>query len=203
MVIIGNTVVSDEVLMSWFKCELSICKGACCVDGDFGAPLDEDECLEINELLPRIKNYLSAESLAIIEEKGPYTFYDEPNTYGTTLMPDGPCVFMVRDESGIALCGFEKAWKDGVINFRKPLSCHLYPIRVTRIPQTGATFLNYDRWHICKPACASGLKNRVPLYQFLKEAIIRGFGAEFFEELEAAAGHLNQKHPQSPPEQEL
>jgi hypothetical protein len=193
MVIIGNTLVSDEVLMSWFRCELSICKGACCVDGDFGAPLDE-------ELMPIMKNYLSAESLAVIEARGPYTFYDEPGTNGTTLMPEGPCVFMVRDESGIALCGFEKAWREGAIPFRKPLSCHLYPIRVVRIPQTGATFLNYDRWEICKPACASGMNNRVPLYKFLKEAIIRGFGAEFYEELEAAAAHLNEKHPQAPPE---
>ena len=193
MIAIQDKLISDEVVQAFFACELSICKGACCVDGDYGAPLEEEECKSLEDIIPAIKPYLPEASYEKILKDGGYVFYEDVQTFGTQLMPEGPCVFMNYDEHGIAICGIEKAWKEGAVNFRKPISCHLYPIRVKHNPDQGFTALNYDRWHICRPACANGLNNKIPLYKFLKEALIRKFGEAFYEELDAAAEELGKK----------
>ena len=117
----------------------------------------------------------------------------EDGTYGTSLVNNGPCAFMTKDVNGAAQCGIEQAWRAGEVDFRKPISCHLYPIRVSKNEIAGFEALNYDRWDICSAACSLGAEYQMPVYQFLKEAIIRKYGTEFYEELDAAAGYLKSK----------
>ncbi len=195
MIAIGDVLVSDDVISSYFACELNACKGACCIEGDYGAPLTIDEVEILNDLLPILEPYLSQDSLELIKEKGAVLYHEETEGHVTNLMPNGACVFMGRDEMGIAYCGIEKAYMDGKTNFRKPISCHLYPIRVNENPHLGFTAVNYHRWDICTAACGKGKKEKILLYKFLKEPIIRKFGESFYEELCAAADYLSENSP--------
>ena len=187
MLMIDNVLISDEVLESKFICALDKCKGACCYEGDFGAPISNDEKQKIAEAYPKVKPYLDSKSIAQIEKNGRYQYYREMKSWGTTLMPDGACVFMTRDEKGIAACGIEKAFKNGETDFQKPISCHLYPVRIKENSAQGFVAVNYDQWDICKAACSLGEANKMPLYRFVKDALIRKLGKAFYEELDASA----------------
>lgn len=195
MVIIQDVLVSEAVLEEYFRCELEACRGACCWEGDFGAPLETAEIETLEAIYEDIKPFLRPEGIAAIEEKGVSAYYAGMEDKGTTLLKDGACAFLTFDERGIAKCGIEKAWEAGATNFQKPISCHLYPIRIAKNEELGFLALNYDVWDICSAACKAGKRDRLPLYQFVKAAIIRKFGEEFFEEMEAAASYLQQQAP--------
>ena len=195
MFLIQEILVSDDVAYEEFACNLNACKGACCWEGDFGAPLEAQELLILEEIFESIKPFLSEKGIDTIREKGLYTFYKEPREYGTSLMNDGACVFMTRDQLGIARCGIEQAYRAGATKFPKPVSCHLYPIRVKEDPHTGFVALNYDRWNICSAACNRGKKEKIPVFAFVKQGIIRKFGDEFYDELEKMVDYLAAKRP--------
>ncbi len=184
---IGDILVSDDVVSQQFLCNLDACKGACCWEGDFGAPLDEAELPVLEQIYEAVKSYLLPEGRAAIEANGPYTYFKEPEEYGTTLLENGACAFMVYDSDGVAKCGIEQAYKDGATDFKKPISCHLYPIRVLKNEPAGFEALNYDRWDICSAACEKGQAHQLPVYQFVREAIVRKYGEAFYEQLHAAA----------------
>lgn len=183
MIQIGNTLISDDIKEKFFVCDLEKCKGACCVEGDLGAPVLPEELSDLEEVVELVKPYLTKEAATALERNGPYVL-DEEGDFSTTILPGGECAFGFYDERGILKCGIEQAWKDGKTSFRKPISCHLYPIRVAMLHEFLA--LNYDRWHICAPACTLGESLSVPVYKFLKEALIRRFGESWYEELVVA-----------------
>lgn len=189
MFLINDILVSDELLEKKFCCDLAACHGACCVKGDFGAPLEPQEREILREILDDVMPVLDEESQNSLREQGVDTYYPGMNDHGTSLRPDGACAFTIFDEQGTALCGIEKQYREGVIPFKKPLSCELYPIRVNRNRETGFLALNFDEWSICKPAVDQGHRLGLPVTHFLKDAIIRGFGQEFYEALEAARVH--------------
>jgi len=191
MIAIDNVLLSDEVVEEHFVCDLNKCKGGCCVDGDCGAPLTEEETNIIARIYPKIKSYLLPEYIAEIEKQGTHTT-DNQYGYVTPTVNGGICVYGYTDELGIVKCGIEKAWKEGKVKFRKPISCHLYPIRIISHP--GYEAVNYEpRPSLCKPACKLGDKLKVPVYVFLKEALIRKYGEEFYEGLDAVAKKLKSK----------
>ncbi|HRI01529.1 MAG TPA: DUF3109 family protein [Saprospiraceae bacterium] len=194
MFVIQDILVSDDLIKQQFLCNLTACKGACCYEGDLGAPLHDSELEILDEILDELSEFLEPNRLEQIRKEGSYKYYKDLNSYGTNLENGGPCVFMTTDELGIACCGIEKAWKAGKTKFRKPISCHLYPVRITENKITGFTAANYDQWDICKAACKSGKKEKVPLYKFVKDALIRRFGEEFYEELEAAVEYSKNKN---------
>lgn len=190
MLIIQNVLVSDEIIENQFLCNLNACKGACCWEGDFGAPLEEEELAILDQIYPLVKPFLTKEGIKVIESEGAYKYWEGAEEYGTNLVNNGACVFITYDNHGIAKCGIEQAYQAGVIDFKKPISCHLYPIRVTKDEEKNFEALNYDEWEICSAACQAGKKAQLPVYQFVKEAIIRKYGIEFYEELDAAAEYL-------------
>lgn len=186
MLIIQEVLVSDSVVEEQFLCNLSACKGACCVEGDTGAPLEDEELDILEDIYDDVKPFLTDIGRATIELKGKYQFYPEPKEFGTILQPDGACAFVIK-ENGINKCGIEKAYLAGKTDFKKPISCHLYPIRVEEKKDVEFTAMNYDKWEICSAACTLGKKEELPVYRFLKEAIIRKFGEDFYDELDAGA----------------
>jgi hypothetical protein len=181
MILVENTVISDDIAENFFVCHIEKCKGACCVEGDSGAPLEPEELEVLSQIYPLVKDYLTPEGRAAIEATGTYTT-DDDDDYVTPLAENKACAYAITNEQGILKCGIEQAWLDGKIPFRKPVSCHLYPIRITRYDDFDA--INYHRWHICEAACSLGEKLGVPLYQFLKEALIRKYGQAWFRQLE-------------------
>lgn len=188
MILIDNILVSDDLVEEEFVCNLAACKGACCVEGDSGAPLEPEEAEELKRIYKHVKPYLTDAGKAVIREAGHAT--QEPN--GTWVTPligaRGPCAYIQYTPAGTATCGIERAYLDGKVAFRKPLSCHLYPVRITQT--ANYEMLNYDRWDICKPACANGQRLGVPVYRFVKTALLRKYGATFYARLETAAAHL-------------
>lgn len=185
MIAIQNTIISDDVLDNKFVCDLNACKGECCVSGESGAPLDEEEIPELMDVLEKVKPYLTAKGLKAIKKHGPYVI-DSDGDYTTTLVgPEEACAFVIYDENKIAKCAIEQAYNDGVVSWKKPISCHLYPIRVTR--NKGFEKLDYHRWSICKSACECGSKLDVPVYKFLKGPLIRKYGKNWYKELEMVA----------------
>ena len=190
MLIVDGKLISDQLFTEQFTCNLQACKGACCHEGDSGAPLEYAELAILAEIYPRVKPYLSPRSIAAIEEQGLYSFNNELGEYAANCIDDADCVFMNRDALGIAYCGIERAWRDGKIPFRKPISCQLYPIRVLSDEEHGFEALNYDQWDICSAACDLGRKERMPVFRFVREAIIRKWGEDFYEQLEAAWNQL-------------
>lgn len=181
MIIVDNAVLSDDLKDNFFVCNLEKCKGACCVEGDLGAPLNEDELAKVDEVVELVKPYLSEEGRQVIEEQGPYIL-DEEGDYSTTTINNKECAFAFYDERKILKCGIEQAYLDGKIDYKKPISCHLYPIRITKYDHYDA--LNYDRWDICSPACELGDQLKVPVYKFLKEPLIRKYGEDWYQQLE-------------------
>ena len=181
MIEVGKTLVSDDVIEEQFVCDLNRCKGACCVEGELGAPLNEDELIQIEEVIDLVKPYLSQEAIDVLEKEGGYLL-DEDGDFSTTTINGKECAFAFYNENKILKCGIEQAYKEGKTDFKKPISCHLYPIRISKLPDFEA--LNYDRWQICSPACDLGKELKVPVYQFLKEALIRKYGEDWYSELE-------------------
>ena len=188
MILLENTIVSEDVLDKHFICNLSVCKGACCVEGDFGAPLTEEEISTLSSEIENLKPFLSHEGLAAIAQNG-FWEHDSDGDLVTTCLPTGECNFSLRDANGTLKCGIEAAYKAGKSSLYKPLSCHLYPIRISKVSAYEA--LNYHKWDICAPACALGKEHQVPVYQFLKEALTRKFGADWYQELDAIATQYN------------
>lgn len=183
---IDNILISDEVLENQFICALDKCKGACCYEGDFGAPLTLAEKTILENCYEDFKPFLNADSQNQIEKVGLYSYYRENKSWGTSLMEDGACVFMNKDEHGIAVCGIEQAHKAGACEFQKPISCHLYPIRIKENKSQGFIAINYDEWDICKAGCKLGQEHKMPLFRFVKAALIRRFGEAFYNQLDAA-----------------
>ncbi len=183
MIKVGEVLVSDDIRDREFVCNLEKCKGACCVEGDFGAPLDESELETLREIYPIVKPYLSKEGIEVIEKHGTHTT-DDDGEYCTPVIGGRECVYAVYDKKGILKCGIEQAYIDGKINWKKPISCHLYPIRVSSKKDFEA--LNYNKWHICSPACALGKELQVPVYKFLKDPLIRKYGEQWYRDLEKA-----------------
>lgn len=181
LVEIGDKVVSTQIFERKFVCDLNACKGACCIEGDAGAPLTEEEVGILEDNLDAIKPYMREEGLKAIDEQGVF-YMDQDNEPVTTLVNEAECAFVFFDDKGITKCSIEQAHMDGKLDFKKPISCHLYPIRVKQFNEFKA--LNYDTWSICSDACTLGEKLGVPVYQFLKEPIIRAFGDGFYTELE-------------------
>jgi hypothetical protein len=188
---IGNKLVSTDLLEKRFVCDLNACKGACCVEGDAGAPLKMSEISMLESVLDDVKPYMTDEGLKAVEKSGVF-YMDADNDPVTTLMEGGACAFTSFDADGTAKCGIEQAYYDKKVKWKKPLSCELFPIRVKEY--TKFTAVNYEEIDICKPACACGDQLNVPVYRFLKTPIIRAFGEEFFNELvEAEKALVNAK----------
>ncbi|HEY2721987.1 MAG TPA: DUF3109 family protein [Chitinophagaceae bacterium] len=194
MIAIDNVLVSDNIIDKQFVCDLIKCKGGCCEDGDAGAPLEDDELDTIIESYEQVKSYLSQDSIAEIERKGKYVYHREFGWVTPTLGNDSEiCVYGIRGEDGIIKCAFEQAYNDGKTNWKKPVSCHLFPI-ITRKERNGNhDIMNYEpREKLCSPACVLGKKLQVPTYEFLKEAVIRKYGEDFYNALDAI-GNKKQK----------
>ena len=182
MIVIGETLVSEDIFEAFFVCDLQACKGACCVEGDSGAPLLESEVLQLEKYWPQVKSYLSEEYSNAVESQG-VAVVDDDGELTTPLSGEhGPCAFVFYDDKGIAKCGYERLFLEGKSEWKKPISCHLYPIRLTKLKEY--TGVNYHQWPICKPACECGSKLKVPVFRFLKEPLIRQFGKEWFDEAE-------------------
>lgn len=189
MIAIGDVLLSDEIVEEQFVCDLNSCKGGCCIDGDCGAPLTDEEVQEIPKAYDKVKKYLRKEYIQEIEQQGFHVMDDEYG-YVTPTINGGICVYAYIEENGIVKCGFEKAWQEGEIEFQKPISCHLYPIRIKR-SSAGYDMVNYKpRKKLCKPACKLGKQLQVPVYQFLKGAIIRKYGDDFYDALDATAQQM-------------
>jgi len=190
MIIHQHTLLSEDIFEKEFVCNLDKCKGACCVEGEYGAPITEKEIKTLEKDLKNILPFLSEKGRNAIEKNGIW----EKDKYGdivTTCMSSGECNFAVYDGKGILGCGIEKAFRAGKTKFQKPVSCHLYPIRITNVAEFEA--LNYHKWEVCKPACTLGKKLGVPVYKFLKEALIRKYGKEWYNELEEIAEALKEE----------
>jgi len=175
-----NTIISEEILEHEFVCNLAACKGACCIDGDAGAPLEPEEVEILNKIFPKIKSYLQPKGIQAIEEQGVFV-KGEDGELETPLINGKDCAYTIFDGK-TALCGIEQAYNEGIVDWKKPISCHLYPIRVKNYKDFSA--VNYHKWHICSDACALGKELEVPVYKFLKEPLIRKFGEEWYQELE-------------------
>lgn len=188
LVEIQDKIVSTQIFERQFVCDLTACKGACCIEGDGGAPLTKDEIQIIEKNLPQILPYMRPEGIAAVEAFG-VAYEDEDFEPATTLVDGKECAFVYFDQTKTAKCAIEKAQREGKIDFIKPLSCHLYPIRTKQFNEYLA--LNYEKWDICEPACACGEKLEVPVFRFLKEPLIRAFGSEFYQELEVVARELD------------
>lgn len=193
MIIIQDKIVSDELVEEQFLCNLDACKGACCWEGDAGAPLEGDELDILDSIYPAVRPFLSPAGQAAVSRQGRYTFDEDDHTFRTPLIDGGPCAYMTFDGQGVAQCGIEKAWQAGVVSFKKPISCHLYPVRVTMNPKVGFEALNYERWDICAAACDKGKAAQLPIYRFVKDALIRKYGADFYAELDYYAQQLEPK----------
>jgi len=185
MIAIDKTLISEDLFEKKFVCDLNACKGACCVAGDAGAPLDKDELPILDSVLEKVKPYMVKKGIAAVKKHGTYVV-DADGDYTTTLVSEGAeCAFVYFDETNTAKCAIEKAYYDGVISWKKPISCHLYPVRITKFKSYDA--VNYSHWDICEPACKCGKKLDVPVYKFLKEPLIRKYGKDWFKQLEKSA----------------
>ena len=183
---IGDKIISTQIFERKFVCDLNACKGACCVEGDAGAPLNWNEVELIQNDLEKIKPFMRQEGIDVIEKTDVY-YLDDDDEPVTSLVNEKECVF-VQFENGIAKCAIEEANKQGATQFKKPISCHLYPIRTKKF--NDYTALNYEEWDICSPACPCGDSLNVPVFKFLKEPLVRAFGAEFYSELENVSAEL-------------
>jgi Protein of unknown function (DUF3109) len=181
MFIVGGTLVSEELFEEKFVCDLNACKGACCVEGSSGAPLDAEELSQLEDAYESTKSYMRSEGIKAIEELGLYQMDDDGDLVTTLVEGNKECSFVTFDQNGIAKCALEQAFNDGKTAWKKPISCHLYPVRLQKL--TEYTAVNYHRWQICKPACECGSKLQVPVFKFLKEPLVRKFGEQWYAEL--------------------
>ena len=181
---IGKTIVSEDLIEKDFVCNLNACKGACCVDGEAGAPLEEKELKILREIFSKVKPFLRKEGILAIKEQGIYTTNEE-GEHETPLIDGADCAYVIFDKNQTALCAIEEAYNQGEIEFKKPISCHLCPIRIQEYSEFVA--VNYHHWYICDDACILGKELQVPVYQFTKQALIRKFGEDWYNELELIA----------------
>lgn len=191
MIAIDRVLLSDDVVKEQFVCDLHKCKGGCCEDGDAGAPLEQQEMKILEENYEAVRPYLTAEGIREIEKRGKY-LYDHEFGWVTPTLNGGICAYGFRDEKGIIKCGIEAAYNEGKLDWKKPISCHLFPIRLSQTNEY--TMVNYEpRDVLCKPGCALGKKAKMPVYLFLKDALVRKFGADFFNTLQQIAADYFQK----------
>ena len=181
---LGKTLISESIIEKDFVCNLSACKGACCIDGDAGAPLSKEEAKILEDIYPKVEPFLRAEGKKAIEEQGTSVVTDF-NEIETPLINGADCAYVIFDEKKTALCAIEEAYNQGEVEWKKPVSCHLYPIRIKDYSEFSA--VNYDKWDICDDACSLGAELKVPVYKFVKEALIRKFGENWYAELEKVA----------------
>jgi hypothetical protein len=196
MIEIGNCMISRDIVEKKFACNLYKCKGTCCVQGDSGAPLDDDELKIIEKAYPKIKHYLRQISVDTIEKLGSYVI-DYDNEFVTPLVNERECAYVIFDGE-IAKCAFEKANNEGIIDFKKPLSCHLYPIRIQKLKYYDAA--NYDIWDICNPAREFGNETNVPIYKFSEMALIRKYGKKWYTELKLITREMERRKSEGEPE---
>jgi hypothetical protein len=187
MIEIGKTLVSDDLVEKQFVCDLNACKGVCCVAGESGAPLEEGEAEILEQIYPLVEPYLNDKGKKAIKKQGKWVIDSDGDRVTPLVGPEKECAYTIF-ENGMALCGIEKAYRDGKVEWAKPVSCHLYPVRITEHKKF--TAVNYEKWDICKPACACGEKLQVPVYKFVKTALVRKFGEEWYAALESAAKYI-------------
>ena len=185
---LGKTIVSEDIIEKDFVCNLSACKGACCVDGDAGAPLEAAETEILKDIYPKVKPFLRKEGIVVIEKEGTFITTEE-GEFESPLINGADCAYVTFDDKGIALCAIEEAHNQGEISWKKPVSCHLYPVRVKDYSEFSA--VNYHKWQICDDACTLGKELQVPVYKFVKQALIRKFGEDWYTELEKVASKYN------------
>ncbi|MGQ1889077.1 DUF3109 family protein [Thermophagus sp. OGC60D27] len=191
MVQIDDKIISLDIFEKRFVCDLPHCLGSCCVEGESGAPLEDEETEILDEIFPAIRHLLSPEAVEIVEKNGTWEV-DPDGDKVTPIIRGRECVYTYFDQEGVCRCAIEKAYNEGLVNFKKPISCHLYPIRVDKYENYEA--LNYHLWPVCNPARELGQKIGVPVFRFLKEPIIRKYGERFYEEMEDIFKYLeNQK----------
>ncbi len=181
MLVVENTILSDELVEKFFVCNIEKCKGACCVEGDLGAPLEEEELKIFDQIYEEVLPYMTEEGKAEVEKQGKYV-KDYEADWSTPLLEGGECVYAKYDEKGFLKCAVEEAYYDKKITYKKPISCHLYPIRIDKFKNYDA--LNYDRWDICSDACDLGTELSVPVYKFAKDSLIRKYGEDWYNKVE-------------------
>lgn len=187
MIEIGEVLVNEEIIKENFICNLHKCKGACCVEGDSGAPLDRDELAVLAEIYPSVKPYMTEKGIETVEQVGTHVIDEDGDLTTPCVNGNEECAY-VTWENGITKCAIEIAFEQGKIAWKKPISCHLYPIRITKYPEFDV--LNYDKWHICHDACTLGRELKVPVYSFLKDPLIRKYGEAWYKELEESVKTL-------------
>lgn len=187
MIAIKDSLVSEDLLEKQFVCDLTACKGACCVEGDAGAPVEATEAERLEEDYQQIAPFLREEGKQVIAKAGVVEVDPADGELVTPLVNNAECAYVVFESDGTTKCGIEKAWEAGATQFRKPVSCHLYPIRITRYPSYDA--VNYHKWQICDPACSLGASLKVPVYRFAREGLIRKYGSAWYDELAEVAEH--------------
>lgn len=188
---LGKTIVSEDILENDFVCNLSACKGACCVDGEAGAPLQKEEAILLEKIYPKMKPFLRKKSAEAIEKQGTWVTSDF-GELETPLIDHQECAYVIFDDNNTALCAIEKAYNEGVIDWEKPVSCHLYPVRIKEYSEFSA--VNYNKWSICDDACTLGKELQMPVYKFVKKALIRKFGKHWYQALEKIAQNHKNKH---------
>lgn len=184
MIQIGTELISEDIFSEKFVCNIQKCKGICCVEGDAGAPLEASELPILAEIFSKIKPYLRPEGIAAVEDQGTHIL-DVDGDYVTPLVDGKECAYVIFNEKGITQCGIERAFQDGAIDWQKPISCHLYPIRITEYRSFNA--INYHEWSVCSDACTLGKELKVPVYEFLKTPLIRKYGEDWYKVLVDAA----------------
>lgn len=181
MIEVKNTLVHEDIIAKNFVCHLDKCKGACCIEGDAGAPLEAHELAILDNIYTQVKPYMTAKGIATVEKEGTYVKDFDGDFTTPCVDTNKECAYVIW-ENGITKCAIEKAYEDGKVEWKKPISCHLYPIRITAYPDFDT--LHYDRWSICASACNFGDELKVPVYKFLKEPLIRKYGEDWYQELE-------------------
>ncbi|CAA0148864.1 conserved hypothetical protein [Tenacibaculum maritimum] len=184
---LGKTIISEDIIKKDFVCNLSACKGACCIDGDAGAPLEKEETDILEKIYPKVKPFLRKEGIQAIEEQGTWITSDF-GELETPLIGDADCAYVIFDDKNTALCAIEEAYNQGIIDWKKPISCHLYPIRIQNYTEFSA--VNYNKWKICNDACSLGKELQIPIYKFVKQALIRKFGQNWYDQLEKEADKI-------------
>ncbi|HRS53142.1 MAG TPA: DUF3109 family protein [Bacteroidales bacterium] len=180
MFVVDETIVSDDFAIHCFKCDINKCKGACCIHGDAGAPLNKEELPILEKILPEVEPFLTKQGKEAIKKYGAWVQISD-DEYVTPLAESSECAYVYFSDNNIAMCAIEKAWSFRLIEFRKPISCHLYPARITQFKNFIA--INYHQWSICQEAVINGESKDIKLYEFLKEPFIRKFGINWYNKL--------------------
>ncbi len=190
MVEIKDTLVSFDIFTECFCCDLKRCHGACCVEGDAGAPLDIDEIVDMEEAAELFTDEMSEKARNVVDEEG-VAYIDPEGQMVANIVNDKDCIFATDDGNGCTICIIDRAYRDGRTEIQKPLSCELYPIRLGKVG--GMTAVNFHKWDICKDACKLGKELKMPAFRFLKKPLIRAFGQEWWDECELVYSELKKQ----------